>query len=140
MGPHSIFYTDTLFFNVTSLRGNTCGQVYFSKSNFYKFYPLKHKKESQETLIPLLTLAGIPSQMHSDRAPELIQGHFSRLLRKYRIRHTTSEPHSPWQNRAEGGAVKPIKQIGNWLMYRNNAPARTWDFAYELAAGTGMRL
>ena len=50
----------------------------------------------------------MPSGMHSDRAPELIKGQFSTLLQKYRIRQTTTEPNSPWQNRAEGQGVKPI--------------------------------
>ena len=134
LGPHSTFYTDTLFSNVKSLRGNTCGQVYYNRSHFFKFYPLENKKDAHETIIPLLTCAGMPSHIHSDRAPELIGGQFGSLLRKFRIRHTTSEPHSPWQNRAEGEGVKPIKKLGLWLMQRNGAPTRTWDYAYELAA------
>ena len=134
LGPYSTFYTDTLFSNVVSLRGNTCGQVYFNKANFYKFYPLRSKSDAHTTLIPLLELTGLPSGVHSDRAPELINGQFSNLLRKYRIRQSTTEAKSPWQNRAEGEGVKPIKRLGLWLMERANAPARTWDFAYELAA------
>ena len=44
----------------------------------------------------------------------------------------TTEPNSPWQNRAEGQG--PIKKIGRWLLQRYNAPLRLWDYAYELAA------
>jgi len=133
-GPFSQFYTDTLFFHVTSIRGNTCGQVYFNKAKFYKFYPLQSKKDSHMTLIPLIELAGIPSGMHSDRAPDLISGQFSSLLKKYRIRQTTVESNSPWQNQAEGQGVKPIKKLGNWLLHRYQAPLRLWCFSYELAA------
>ena len=94
-GLFSQFYTDILFFHVTSIRGNTYGQVYFNKAKFYKFYPLQSKKDSHMTLIPLLELAGIPSGMHSDRAPDLISGQYSSLLKKYRIRQTTVESNSP---------------------------------------------
>ena len=134
LGPYSVFNTDTLFSNVISLRGNTCGQVYFNKANFYKFYPLKSKSDAHTTLIPLLELAGMPSKIHSDRAPELISGRFGDLLRKYRIRQSTTEANSPWKNRTEGEGVKPIKRLRLWLMERSNAPPRTWDFAFELAA------
>ena len=64
------------------------------------------------TLIPLLEVAGLPSQIHSDRAPNLIAGKFSQLLHKYRIRQSTVEIDSPWQNQAKGQGVKPIKKLG----------------------------
>ena len=133
-GPFSQFYTDVLFFNVQSIRGNTCGQVYFNRARFYKFYPLKSKRDSHTTLIPLIEMAGIPSGMHSDRAPDLIAGKYRSILQKYRIRSTTVESNSPWQNRAEGEGVKPIKKLGNWLLHRRQAPLRLWDYAYEHAA------
>ena len=94
-GPYSQFYMDTLFSKIVSLRGNTCGHVYFNRAGFYKFFPLKSKKDAHNTLLPLIEIAGMPSGMHSDRAPELVKGHFSSLLQKYRIRQTTTEPNSP---------------------------------------------
>ena len=133
-GPYSTFYTDTLFHKVVSLRGNTCGQIFYNKCRFYKFYPLKRKEDSHTTLLPLFTLAGIPSTMHSDRAPDLVSGTFGRILQKYRVRRTTTEPNTPQQNRAEGEGVKPVKKLGTWLMFKNGAPLRLWDYAFELAA------
>ena len=85
-----------LFSKVTSIRGNTCGQVYFNRAGYHKFPPLKSKKDSHNTLLPLIELSGMPSGMHSDGAPELVKGQFSSLLQKYRIRQTTTEPNSPW--------------------------------------------
>ena len=102
MGPHSVFYTDTLFSSTVSLHGNRCDQVYFNKCHFYKVYPLKSKGDSHMTLIPLFEVAGLLSQMHSDRAPDIVAGKFSQLLRKYRIRQSTVETNSPWQNQVEG--------------------------------------
>jgi len=133
-GPYSQFYMDTLFSKVVSIRGNTCGQVYFNKAGFWKFYPLRKKEDVHTTLPPLIELAGIPNGMHSDRAPELIKGRFSALLSRYRIRQTTTESSSPWQNQAEGQGVKKIKKLGLWLLQKNNAPMRVWDYAFEMAA------
>ena len=118
-GPYSTFYTDTLFTKIISLRGNTCGQIFYNKCRFYKFYPLKRKEDSHTTLLPLFTLAGIPSTMHSDRAPDLIAGTFGRILQKYRVRRTTTEPNTPQQNRAEGEGVRPVKNLGAWLLFKN---------------------
>ena len=133
-GPYSRFYTDTLFSKVTPLRGNTCGQVFYNKARFYKFYPLKRKQEVHTTLLPLFELAEIPSRIHSDRAPELITGFFARILQKYIIRRTITEPNTPQQNRAEREGVKPVKNLGGWILHRNGAPLRLWDYVFELAA------
>ena len=70
--------------------------------------------------------------MHSDRAPDLIAGTFGRILQKYRIRRTTTEPNTPHQNRAEGKDVKPVKKFGAWLLHRNGAPLRLRDTLLSL--------
>ena len=112
-GPYAQFHTDVLLSKIVSLRGNTCGQVYYNRARFYKFYPLKSKKDVHITLLPLIELVGIPSGTHSDRAPELISGRFGTLLQTYRICRTTTESDSPWQNRAEGEGLNPS---GIWLL------------------------
>ena len=96
--PYSKFYTEKLFSKVTYLRGNTsCGHVYFNRVDFYIFYPLKFKKDTHTTLLPLVELTGIPSSLHSDRAPEIITGKFGSIFQKYRIRRTTIESNSLWK-------------------------------------------
>ena len=114
-----------LFSRVISIRGNTCGQVYFNKAGFWKFYPLRKKEDAHTTLLPLIELAGIPQGLDSDRAPKLIRGKFSSLLARYRIRQKTTESHSPWQNQAEGQGVKKIKKLGFWLLKK-----RTYQCVY----------
>jgi len=79
-------------------------------------------------------MAGIPSGMHLDRAPNLIAGNYRSLLHKYCIRVTTVESHSLWKNRVEGQGVKAIKKLCNWLLHCYQAPLRLWDFAFELVA------
>ena len=125
---------DALFSRIVSLRGNTCGHVYFNNAGFWKFYPLRKKEDAHTSLLPIIQLSGIPEGMHYDRAPELIQGQFRSLLARYWIRMTTTESNSPWKNQAEGQGVKKIKKLGFWLLQKYNAPMCLWDYAFELAA------
>jgi len=52
---------------------------------------------------------GIPYELHSDDAKELMEGKFKQICREYGIKTTYSEPHSPWQNRAESG-IRELKR------------------------------
>lgn len=132
-GPSAQMYTDILFSKVVSLRGNTCGQVYTNKLNFYRFYGLKQKKDAYTTLKPILELTGTFERLHCDNAKEFKQGMFAQLIKEFRIPMTLTEPYSPWQNRGEIG-VREIKKLGKALLRRTNAPLRLWDFAFEHAA------
>jgi hypothetical protein len=51
---------------------------------------------------------GIPSEIHSDDAKELIEGKFRQLCKEYGIKTSYTEPHSLWQNRAESG-IRELK-------------------------------
>jgi len=132
-GPRAQMYTDILFSKVISIRGNTCGQVYTNKLNFYRFYGLKQKRDAHTTLKPILELTGIFERLHSDNAKEFKEGIYAQLLKEYRIPLTVTEPYSPWQNRGEIG-VREIKKLGKALLRKANAPLRLWDFAFEHAA------
>ena len=54
--------------------------MYTSIKQVLAFYPLKYKKDSRLILISLIEMTGIPSGMHSDRAPDLIAGNYNSLL------------------------------------------------------------
>ena len=84
-------------------------------------------------MLSLFELVGIPSGMNSDRTPKLITGSFGNILQKYWIRRTTTETNTPQQNRAEIEGVEPVRKLGSWLLHRNGAPSRLWDYAFELA-------
>ncbi len=47
--------------------------------NFTKFYPMKQKNEAPGTLISFMQDIGIPSELHSDDANELTQGHMAEI-------------------------------------------------------------
>jgi len=108
-GRHGKFHMDTFFADVPSLRGATMGQMYTNDAHFTKFYPMKTKGEAPNTLISFMQDIGIPSDLHSDNANELTQGRMRELLKEFWIKPSQSEPHSPWQVRAEL-AIREVKK------------------------------
>jgi len=95
------FYTDTMFAKVgTSLRGNTCAQVFTDGNRAVFVYPMKSKSEAGNQLLDLIQQVGVPNELHRDGAPEMGgDTKFNRICREYKIRSTFTEPYSPWQNR-----------------------------------------
>ena len=71
--------------------------------------------------------------MHSDGHRNFSEGPFKKLLKRFGIPQTFTEPHSPWQNRAEF-AIGEVKKYARRLMQSTNTPIRLWCFAYEFAA------
>jgi len=67
------FYTETIFFKIgTSLRGNTCAQVFTDGNGRVFVYPMKGKSEAGQQLISLIEEVGVPNELHRDGAPELL--------------------------------------------------------------------
>ncbi len=104
-GRHGRFYSDTMFASVRSLRGNTMGQIFVND-------------------------VGIPSELLTDDARELVGGKWKQVSSDYQIRHNLAEPYSQFQNRAEGG-IRELKRGVNRAMQKANAPKRLWDFCAE---------
>ena len=128
------FYVDTLFFKVKSIRSYTCSNLYTTPLGFKKFFPMEGKicQECSSSLQALIHLVGIPPSLHSDNAPAFTQGDFRKKYRKFDIQQTATEPHSPWQNRAEPG-IQEVKSYASKVMERHQVPVRLWCFAYEYA-------
>ena len=129
------FYVDTLFSKVKSVRGFTGGNLYTTPLGFKKFFPMESKtgQECSNTLQTLIHLVGIPPSLHSDNAPKFVKGDFKKKCRKFDIQQSATEPHSPWQNRAESG-IREVKSFASKTMERYQVPLRLWCFAYEYAA------
>jgi hypothetical protein len=103
------------------------GQMYTNDVDFTKFYPMKSKSETADTLISFMQDIGIPSDLHSDDAKELTGGRMGELLRKFWIKPSQSEPYSPWQVRAEL-CLREIKKAVRHALVKNNAPRCLWDY------------
>jgi hypothetical protein len=102
-------------------------QLYINDLSFMKIYPMKTKSEVSDSLVQFIQDVGIPHAIHSDAAPELIQGRFRQLCKDYHIHPMCTEPYSPWQNRAEGG-IRELKRMVHRKMTSKRVPVKLWDF------------
>ena len=131
-GRHGRFYTDTFFASVPTLNGASMAQLYINDLSFTKVYTMKQKSEVADTLSKFIHDVGIRHALHSDDAPELMQGRFRQLCKEYHISTTYTEPYSPWQNRAEGG-IREIKRLVHRKMAAKRVPQKLWDFCTKWA-------
>jgi hypothetical protein len=132
-GYLGMFASDTFHSKVTSLRGNNYCQLFCNRGNYVEVYPMKSKSHAHHALDRFLHEVGIPIEILTDGAQELILAEWGKLCRKHRIHQVTTEPHSPWQNHAElsGGIIKrQVRQI----MTITNTPVRLWDYCWEYKA------
>jgi hypothetical protein len=125
-GKHGRFYTDTMFASTKSLHGNIMGQILVNDIGYTHFTPMKAKSEVPYALQEFIQDVGIPSIIHSDGAPELSKGHWKELCRMHGIKETITEPHSPFQNRAEIN-IRELKKQTRRLMQSTSTPLRLWD-------------
>ena len=127
-GEFSRFYTDTLFFKIKSLSQDTCAQIYANKSGFTKIYPMERKSQAHETLTNFVHEVGIPREIHSDNALELVAGEMKKKLIKYEIYTTMTEPYTPKQNYAED-TIRIIKTWTRYFMQSTQTPIRLYMYA-----------
>jgi hypothetical protein len=132
---YGTFYTDFLKVSTKSLHGHIGGVLYTNKLGFKKFYPCETEQglETSRTLRNFIETVGLPQAMHSDNHSNFKEGLFKKLLKKFGIYSTYTEPHSPWQNRAEP-AIGEVKTYARRLMQWSRKPIHLWCFCYEYAA------
>ena len=104
------FYVDCLKMGVTSVRQYIGGTLYTDRLGFKKFYPCtcETSAETGSTLRSFVDMVGLPPSLHSDNHGNFKKGLFKKLLWKFGIPSTYTEPHLSWQNRAEG-AIGEVK-------------------------------
>jgi hypothetical protein len=98
-----------------SIMGNDKGQVFANASGFIKFYPFDLKSKAGDALNEFIQDVGIPAALHTDESKEQTLGKWLKLRKEYGIKQTLTEPHSPFQNRAEG-AIRELKKHTRRLM------------------------
>mmetsp|Transcript_8644 Transcript_8644/g.12587 ORF Transcript_8644/g.12587 Transcript_8644/m.12587 type:complete len:434 (-) Transcript_8644:3145-4446(-) len=118
-------YTDTLFSKKRSVRGFTCAQLFTDGRKFFRLYPLVSKADAHHALTQFIQDVGIPRNVLVDFAPEERLGEWGRIVKHYHIKLRTTEPKSPWQNRAEAG-IGQLKRL-TWRVLRTTAmPSEFW--------------
>ncbi len=132
-GYLGLFTSDTFHSKVQSLRGNNYIQLFANRGNYVKVYPMKSKSNAHHSLDRFLHDVGVPQELLTDGAKELIHTEWGKTCRRHKIHQVTTEPYSPWQNPAElaGGIVK--RKVRS-LMRRTNTPIRLWDYCWEYAS------
>jgi len=91
---------------------------------------MRLKSETPNALKCFIRDVGIPQTIHSDNAKELMQGEWKKICNEFMITTTYTEPHSPWQNRAEG-QIRELKRHVQRKMKSRNVPKRLWNYCVK---------
>ena len=91
---------------------------------------MKAKSEAGDALEMFAQDVGVPSHFHMDNAKEQKHSKFGKLCKRWGTKLTTTEPGSPWQNRAES-CIRELKKDHRRVMRRTNAPCRLWNFGMK---------
>jgi hypothetical protein len=86
------WFTDTLFSKVESLQGNTCAQV-FTNGVYTSVHPLSSKSRVAQALTEFTDDVGIPDNLTSDGAPEIVgrNTEFTKEVNRMKIRMRRAE-------------------------------------------------
>ena len=136
---NALIYSDTLFSSTKSIRGNTCAQIFTTDKHFLDVHPMKTKGEAGDKLNEFLTTTGIPEGLITDGAKEEFFGRWGEVRKKFLLHQRQTEPHSPWQNKAED-AIRDVKDHYRRIMDRKKVPEALWDFGMEYTAYVRNRI
>jgi hypothetical protein len=123
---------DTLFSKVKSLQGNTCAHLY-TTGKYTRIYQLQDKTAESigGTLLDVLNNVGVPREMVTDLASEMVGRHTSlrKEITQRGIKLTNAEKGRHNQNRCAELEIDQVKHRWKDLMVRKNVPSRLWDYA-----------
>ena len=98
---------------------------------------MRRKAEAPDALVNFIQTVGIPEHLITDNAPEEGRGpstQWRNVVGTYHIHQTWTEPHSPWQNKAEG-EIREVKRAIKRYSMRAKSPRRLWCFLGEYVTG-----
>lgn len=120
------FYTDTYFGPCTSLEGNRCCQIYASKFQWCRAFPMKNKGEAHLTQDKLFRTVGLPTAIIPDYALELTQGKFLRNAQRAQVQILPVEPYMHNLNFAET-CIREVLRLYHRFMISRGIPKVLWD-------------
>ena len=126
-----LFFTDTVYGKVRSLRGSIGLQLYYHKSGFNVSYPMQKVNGDHvgDTLTQFISDLGVPAHLTFDGASAQT-GPKTRLMdaiRKYKIKYHVSAPRRPNKNPAELG-IHEVKKHWYRIMLKKKVPVGLWFF------------
>jgi hypothetical protein len=125
-------FTDTLESRTVSwFRKNRYAQVFSTRYGWARVFPMRKKSDAHHGLSLMARRDGIPVNMIMDGSKEQNLGEFRSKSRTMGIHLKTTEPHSPWQNAAEG-TIREVKRGAGRKAAQYKSPAKLWDHCIEL--------
>jgi len=116
------FHTDTFFPSEETNDGNTCSQIFLGKNTDYMHVALMNmESHATQALQDFGRNIGLPKGIKSDNAATETGFEWNNWCRKYCVKTTTTEPHSPWQNASERG-IGDLGRMVKRNMEKFNAP------------------
>jgi hypothetical protein len=101
--------------------------MFATANGFCEAYPMKTKGDAGDKLNAFITKHGIPSSLHTDGAKEEQLGKWNEVRKKFLLTQTSTEPHTPQQNRTEL-EIRDTKDHYRRIMDRKRVPEALWDF------------
>ena len=101
---NDMFYSDTFFPSEKSIDGNNCSQLFIGKNtDFMYVQPMRTESNSFQALQDFSRKVGLPRCIKTDNASTEIGEKWTTFCRANCIDTKYTEPHTPWQNKAEHG-------------------------------------
>ena len=94
-------YSDTLFKNTLSRRGNMCAQIFAVEFGWSCSFTVKLKSKAHVELSLLFQQKGVPPAIICSVTKDTVQGKFNKKLEVASSHLRQSEPFNPWLNAAE---------------------------------------
>ena len=129
---NEVIATDTYFSSTKSIEGYWCSQVFVGlTSRRITVIGMKTESEFPDAYQDFMRKRGIPHTLRRDNAKSEMSEKVLNLHRDFVIADEYTEPHSPWQNPAEGGGVRFLKAHAEVLMNRSGCPDYLWYLCHE---------
>jgi Fe-S-cluster containining protein len=124
-------YTDTYYGPCVSLEGNKYCQIYASRFQWCRAFPMKAKSDAYLTQDKLFRTVGLPAAIIPDYAMELTQGKFLKNAQRAQVHILPVEPYMHNLNFAET-CIREVSRLYHRFMTARGIPKVLWDrcFAY----------
>ena len=129
---NEVISTDTYFSDVRSIEGYTCAQVFVGlNSRRITTIGMKTESDFPKAYQDFMRMRGIPHTLRRDNAKSEQSEAILKLNRDFVVSDEYTEPYSPWQNPAEGGGVRFVKDHAEVLMNRSGCPDYLWYLCHQ---------
>ena len=120
--------------NRFSVHGDTCSQLFLGdESDRMEVYPLRTESHSGEALQDFSRQVGLAQSIKTDNAKTEVGRVWTQHCREHCINQLATEPHHPWQNKAERG-IGDLERMVRRCMRIFGAPANVHDWCQKWCA------